>query len=138
MKKQFFNTANIKVYTSALLVSFFLLTGFNKAQASGKDYMPAEAKITCVASESNLITFNVDYKNNEETPFVLELTDDSGLLLYKQKFTEKTFNKNILLKNMGEMVKVNFSIRSGKKVINQTFNITTETKLVENVLVTKI
>lgn len=138
MKKQFFNTANIKVYTSALLVSFFLLTGFNNAQASGKDYMPAEAKITCVASESNLITFNVDYKNNEETPFVLELTDDSGLLLYKQKFTEKTFNKNILLKNMGEMVKVNFSIRSGKKVINQTFNITTETKLVENVLVTKI
>ena len=138
MKKQFFNTANIKVYTSALLVSFFLLTGFNHAQASGKYYMPAEAKITCVASESNLITFNVDYKNNEETPFVLELTDDSGLLLYKQKFTEKTFNKNILLKNMGEMVKVNFSIRSGKKVINQTFNITTETKLVENVLVTKI
>ena len=39
---------------------------------------------------------------------------------------------------MGEMVKVNFSIRSGKKVINQTFNITTETKLVENVVVTKI
>ena len=138
MKKQFFNTANIKVYTSALLVSFFLLTGFNQAQASGNDYMPAEAKITWVASESNLITFNVDYKNNEETPFVLELTDDSGLLLYKQKFTEKTFNKNIYLKNMGEMVKVNFRIRSGKKVINQTFNITTETKLVENVLVTKI
>ena len=62
MKKQFFNTANIKVYTSALLVSFFLLTAFNQAQASGKDYMPAEAKITWVASESNLITFNIDYK----------------------------------------------------------------------------
>ena len=36
------------------------------------------------------------------------------------------------------MVKVNFSIRSGKKVINQTFNIATETKMVEDVVVTKL
>ena len=36
------------------------------------------------------------------------------------------------------MVKVNFSIRSGKKVINQTFNIATKTKMVEDVVVTKL
>lgn len=138
MKKQFINTANIKVYTSALLVSFLLLTGFNQANASGKDYKPLDAKITYVGSQSDLLTFNIDYKNVEETPFVLELTDDAGQVLFQKKFTDKTFNKNIFLKNLGDMTKVSFSIIAGKKVINQTFNIATETKMVEDVVVTKL
>ena len=138
MKKQFINTANIKVHSCALLGSFLLLTGFNPANASGKDYKPLDAKITYVGSQSNLLTFNIDYNNVEETPFVLELTDDNGQILFQKKFTDKSFNKNILLKNIGEMVTVNFSIIAGKKVINQLFTIATEAKLVEDVVVTKL
>lgn len=138
MKKQFINTANIKVYTSAFLVSFLLLTGFNPANASGKDYKLLDAKISYVGSQSNLLTFNIDYNNVEETPFVLELTDDNGQILFQKKFTDKSFNKNIVIKNIGETVKVNFSIIAAKKVMNQLFNITTETKLVEDVVVTKL
>lgn len=138
MKKQSINTVNFKVCTSALLVSFLLLTGVNPANASGKDYKPLDAKITYVGSQSNLLTFNIDYNNVEETPFVLELTDDNGQILFQKKFTDKTFNKNIFVKNMGETAKINFSIIAGKKVINQKFNITTEAKLVEDVVVTKL
>ena len=138
MKKQFINTANIKVYTSALLVSFLLLTGFNQANASGKEYKPLNAKITYVGSESDLLTFNIDYANVEETPFTIELTDDDGRLLFQKKFTGKSFNKNILVKNIGERANVNFSIIAGKKVINQLFTIVTKTKLVEDVVVTRL
>ena len=138
MKKHILNIANIKVYTSALLVSFFLLTGFNRANATDTAYKPSEAKITYVGSQSNLLTFNIDYANVEETPFTLELTDDDGKLLFQKQYTAKSFNKNLLLKNMGEMVKINFTIKSGKNVINQLFTIDTHSKLVENVVVTKL
>ena len=115
-----------------------MLTGFNRANATDTAYKPSEAKITYVGSQSNLLTFNIDYANVEETPFTLELTDDDGKLLFQKQYTAKSFNKNLLLKNMGEMVKINFTIKSGKKVINQMFSIDTHSKLVENVVVTKL
>lgn len=137
MKKQFFKTANIKVYTSALMVSFLLLTGF-QSQAAGNDFNQSDAKITYVGTESNLLAFNIDFKNVEESPFIVELTDDFGHLLFKKKYTGKMFNKNIFLKNIGDLSRVNFTIKAGKKVVNQTFNIATQVKMVEDVVVTKL
>ena len=72
MKKHFLNTANIKVYASASLVSFFFLTGFNQANATSTDYKPLEAKITYVGAQNSLLTFNIDYANVEETPFTFD------------------------------------------------------------------
>ncbi len=138
MKKQYFSTTNIKVYTTALATAFILTTGFTPAVASENSANTDKAKITFVGSEKNILTFNIDFKNEEELPFVLALTDEMGQVLYQKKFTGKTFNKNILLKSMDESSMVNFTIKTPNKTITQKFDIGTETKWIEEVVVTKL
>lgn len=138
MKKQFFKTTAIKVYSTALITSMLALSAFTPAHATEKTENASAAQITYVGSSNSLMTFNVNYNNLAEENFVLELTDDMGHVLFEKKFNDKTFNKNIVLKNVGDKVKVNFAIRAGKNTINQKFDIDSQTRLVEEVIVTKI
>lgn len=138
MKKQFFKTTSIKVYTTALATSLILLTGFSAARAADKIATNSNAQISYVGAENNLLAFNINFKNEEELSFTIKLTDELGQVWYKKSFTDKNLDKNIFIKNIGDITKLNFTIISAKNSLNQSFEINTQTTVVEEVIVTKI
>lgn len=138
MKKQFFKTTAIKFYSAALISSLLTLSSFTPANASDKSEKASPAQVTYVGAENNLLTFNVNYDNVAEENFVLELIDDQGQLLYQKKYNDKSFSKKILLRNLGETTKISFIIRVGKDTISQKFDIASQVKTVEEVIVTKL
>jgi hypothetical protein len=137
MKKQFFRTTAIKFYSTALITSMLVL-GTLTSNAADKAETSSAAQITYIGSTNNLMGFNVNYENVAQENFTLELVDGQGRVLYTKKYSDKSFNKNIYLKNEGENVKVNFVIKAGKNTINQKFDIDSKVKVVEEVVVTKL
>jgi hypothetical protein len=137
MKKQFFKTTAIKAYSTALLTSALLLTGFNPAQATAKQTNSGKAEVSYVGSTNNLVTFNVNYDNTSEENFVLELTNDQGEVLFLQKFNDKTFNKNFLIRHEGDKCRIYFTIRAGKNTTTQKFELNPQPKQIQEIVVTK-
>ena len=97
-----------------------------------------KAQIVYVGSVNSLMTFNVNYNNIEEEKLVLELTDDSGEILYRNTYVGKNFNKNIYLKNLGDKCVVKFSLKTSKQTTNQQFEIEPQTKVFQETVVTKL
>lgn len=137
MKKQFFKTTAIKFYSTALITSMLVLGTLN-SNAADKAETSSAAQVTYIGSSNNLIGFNVNYDNVAQENFTLELVDGQGRVLYTKKYNDKSFNKNIYLKNEGENIKVKFVIKAGKNTINQKFDIDSKVTMVEEVVVTKL
>ncbi len=115
-----------------------LFSNINHASGAIKNDSSQAATITYAGVSNSLMTFNVSYSNPDAEVFAIELTDDQGRILYQKKFDEKNFNKNILLKNMGEKVRVNFTVRAGKNSTKERFDIEPRVKVIEEFVVTKL
>lgn len=139
MKKKLYVARPNKFYSAALLTSMLFFSGImDVAAAATGTEVENKAQIVYVGSANSLVTFNVNFSNIENEKFVLELTDDHGEVLYRNTFTGKDFNKNIYLKNLGDKCKVKFTLKAGKQTINQQFEIDSQTRLIEETVVTKI
>jgi hypothetical protein len=138
MKKELYIARPAKFYSTALLTSMLFFCGIIDVAASTGTEAENKAQIVYVGSTNSLMTFNVNFNNIEDEKFVLELSDDHGEVLYRNTFTGKDFNKNIYLKNLGDKCKVKFTIKAGKQTINQQFEIDSQTRLIQETVVTKI
>ena len=139
MKKELFIARPSGLYSTALLTSMLVFCGIVDARANtGTGDNLNVARIHYVGSTNSLLTFNVSYHNDAAEKLVLEITDDQGDVLYKDAFTATAFDKNIYLKNLGDKCRVHFSLKAGKQTITQTFDIFSQTKLIQENVVSKI
>ena len=140
MKKELFIARPSRLYSTALLTSLLVFGGI--VDARKHEAMTGEnlngACIHYVGSTNSLLTFNVYYHNAAAEKLVLEITDDNGEVLYKDSFTDAVFNKNIYLRNLGDNCNVCFILNAGKQTLTQTFEIFSQTKLIQENVVTKI
>ena len=137
MKQQFLKKSAIKFFVTAAITSALALGTINPAAASGETDN-AKAAISYKGNSKDLLTFNIQYNNPTGEVFILELTDDQDRILYSNKFNDKVFDKNIMLKNLGEKVRVNFVVKAGKNTVNQKFDIEPKVRMVEELIVTQL
>lgn len=138
MKKKFLTVGSAKRMSAAILTSIVILSASATVNAADRSESNAKSAISFVSSESNLMKFNVNYTNTNNGNVVVELTDENGDLLYYREFADKIVNKTIFLKNVGGKCQVKFSVKAGKEIITERFDIEPLTTMVNETVVTKI
>ncbi len=81
------------------------------------------------------IIFNVKYENATASPFILIIKNENGEVIYQQQYTDKSFDKKVLLTKESGDAHLTFVIKSASGSLKQSFDITTSTKTVEEVVV---
>ena len=100
---------------------------------------PVEDEVTVkyLGTDEQSLIFNVKYANADASKFFVIIRDADGTTLYQNSFTDISFEKRFSLPKI-ESSKLVFIIIDKKSNYNKTFVITTKTRLVEDVLVTRI
>jgi len=108
------------------------------ATAHTVDPVEETAAVKYIGSEAHTMLFNVKYNNATASKFFVTIKDQDGITLFQSSFTDVVFNKKFSLPKAGDAGKITFIISDKKNNINQSFEISTETRVVEDVLVKKV
>ena len=138
MKKNSFKIFVRKI-AGAILISAFVSAGVGAAE------MPANiafhetiATVKYLGIDNESYVFNVAYNNESGEKFLLRITDADGNTLFAGTYTDKKFDKRFKVMKEESDGKLKFVIRNLKDNSVQTFEVTTTSKVVEDVVVRKI
>jgi len=137
MNKQTFKLAVKKVILMSGFVCALTFAAFNTTQANSHTASSAKSAFHYVGTDENKIVFNVKFENPTESKFDLVITNDNGDVVYKQTYSDKSFDKKIVLLKEGD-AHLTFAIRGKDVNYKESFDISTTTKVVEDVVVTKL
>jgi hypothetical protein len=140
MKKQFMSTFSNVVRKTMLSLGFasFLTLSFVPSVANAQD-KPAGVAITYVGTVDNQPIFQIEFENKNEDVFNISIKDDAGNVLYGEKFKDKKFSKKFKYQDAGiDDVKLTFTLTSEKEKQSQSFEINTNTRVIQDVVVTRL
>ena len=137
MNKQTFKLAVKKVILMSGFVCALSLATYHTTQANSHTFASTKSAFHYVGTEENKIVFNVKFENPAESKFDLVITNENGDVVYKQSYSEKNFDKKIVLLKEGD-AHLTFAIKSKDVNYKESFDISTTTKVVEDVVVTKL
>ena len=99
--------------------------------------LPSKAVVTYVATGSESLFFDVKVNNEEGERFTIVVKDDKGSTMYRGSYNNRNFKKRFVLPKT-DTNKLTFQIRSESGSKSETFEINTKTRVVEEVVVTKV
>jgi len=143
MKKQSF--VSIAKRSTVILGSLFLVAAApnnckanNHTPVSIVDSLSSTAEVVYAGYQDGMLAFKVNYKNLTGEKFILKVKDSNGDLIYIQDFTEKDFHKTFLLAR--DIDTEHFTFIIGKKGAEtaQSFRVGFSTKVLENVVVSRL
>ena len=137
MKTQ--TAANLRRSFASLLAAGLLTAGsFSTAQAQEKT-KTADADIKYAGTINNKLVFGVEYSNDNEQPFFVEVKDAEGYVFYSSRFKDKKFHKFFAI-DKSELSKGSLVIQVDTKAGSQkqVFDINTTSRLVEDVNVSVV
>ena len=108
---------------------------FSGMAASTKKEKDAASVVQYVGTTDKGIVFNVKYDNNDAAKFDLIIKNEYGDVVYQQQYSDKNFEKKVLLTKEPGDARLTFIIKSASANIKQSFDITTSTRTVEDVVV---
>jgi hypothetical protein len=85
---------------------------------------------------NNQLSFTVNYSNATGSTFHLSILDQEGEVLYKNYFDNKNFSRTFKLPK-SELSKVTFVIEDKKNAVTEKFTVNINTKVTEEVIVSK-
>ena len=94
------------------------------------------ATVSCLKMEEGQVYFNVKFENAGGGRFDILVNDVNGDNLYHAAFTGKNFNR--VFRAPVENGKLVIIIRDGKDKISHKFELSTESKMVQQILVKKM
>jgi len=109
------------------------------ATAGIKSVDPADeaASVKYIGSQNQTLFFNVKYNNVNASKFFVTIKDADGATLFQSAYTDNTFDKKFSLPKT-DSGKVIFTISDKKNNYTESFEITTETRVVEDVVIKKV
>lgn len=138
MKKQSFTSS---LYTKTF---FLLLTAASLgslpagAQTSlEKTGIENPAVVKYLGTAHNRSVFQVQLDNESGERFVVSIKDAEGNLLFQETYRDKKFDKKFLVETADAEPKLLFMIRNNKS-IDQVFSVNRETRVIEDIVVTKL
>ena len=136
MKKQVLKFR--KAMLVAALVSAVSLTAIGApatASRNGKNDKTTQNNIQYVGTTDAGIVFNVKYDNADSAKFDLIIKNQYGDVVYQQAYDDLNFDKKVVLVKEPGDAHLTFIIRTANNDYKQSFDITTTTRTVEDVVV---
>jgi hypothetical protein len=96
----------------------------------------ANATVSCLKLEEGQVYFNVKFENADGGRFDILVNDVTGDNLYHASFSGKNFNR--VFRAPVENGKLVIIIRDGKDKISHKFELSTESKMVQQILVKRM
>ena len=129
VRKSIFNVG----FTSLLLIG---ISSVASAQEAPQATTPA---IAYIGSLDGQPVFKVELDNKNSAVSYLTIKDELGDVLYSEKIRNKHFSKKFKFENSDrENLKLTFQLESAKGTVTQEFKVNTSTKVLSDVVVTKL
>jgi hypothetical protein len=142
MKRTFINIASKKVLAAVLLSGAVLFVTPNAVKATPTNIeiisSTNQASIQFAGSSDNALVFDVKVANANGDKFTITVADNDNNVLFTQSFSEKNFDKKFKLIKSDEISRYNFKITSTNKDLEQAFSVNASTKVVDDVVITKL
>jgi hypothetical protein len=97
----------------------------------------AKAAVTYVATGDDSLLFDVKVNNEAGEKFTILVKDDKSSIIYRGNYYDKNFRKRFILPKT-DSNKLTFLIRSESGSQSETFEINTNTRLIEEVSVRRV
>jgi hypothetical protein len=138
MKKNSFKIF-AKRTAGAVLISAFIFANAGAVEMPVKTaFHENAATVKYLGADNESYIFNVAYNNESGEKFLLRITDAEENTLFTGTYTDKKFDKRFKLLKEGSDGKLKFIIRDLKDNSVQTFEVTTTSQVVEDVVVKKV
>jgi hypothetical protein len=130
-----------KFFKAAAFVIVITMATAAKAQltpvSSTISEVPIKAAVTYVATGNESLFFDVKVNNAEGEKFTIVVKDDNSTTLFRGTYYDKNFKKRFVLPKT-DSNKLTFQIRSESDSKSEIFEVNTKTRVVEEVVVTKV
>ncbi len=97
-----------------------------------------QASVQYIGTVDNALIFSVRLDNINGDKFTLVIRDENGHELYSREYNDKNFSRKIKLVKSDDVSRYSFVIKSVNKELEQTYAVSTETKIIDEVVVTKL
>jgi hypothetical protein len=134
-----FNVLRSGIYSAILLVILFVSLVPQVATAQGGfNETPTPATIKYIGFLEEKLLFNVNIENKEAERCWISIVDEHGEVFFKQEFKDAKYTKTFgISKEEIEGKNLVFVLVKGKSRHEHVFNVTTNTRVVEDVVVAK-
>lgn len=137
MKTIMLNAFSLVKKTAFILLAVTVTLTSASAKVSDSTYEDDEnATVSCLKMEEGQVYFNVKFENADGGRFDILVNDVTGDNLYRATFTGKNFNK--VFRAPVENGKLVIIIRDSKEKTSHKFELSTESKLVQQILVKRM
>lgn len=120
----------------AIAVTAITFSATAKA-ATGVDPFEKNATVKYLGEEEKTLVFNVKYDNVNAAKFLVTIKDQDGATIFQNAFTDTKFDKKFVLPK-AETGKIVFIISDKKNNYTESFEVSTETRVIEDVVVKKL
>ncbi len=143
MKKTFVKSVSRKFIPVLAITTLLLACTPVQSMANNKKTIEIiSSGNTCAVqfsgSTDEALFFDVKANNPKGDKFTLIIQNDDGDVLFTKDYNDKDFSKRIKLLRDENSSRYNFSIRSANKDLETNFAISTVTRVVDDVIVTKL
>lgn len=137
MKTIMHNAFSYVKKTAVIMLAVMVTITAASAKVSDTTYEDGEnASVSCLKLEEGQVYFNVKFENADGGRFDILVNDVTGDNLYHASFSGKSFNR--VFRAPVENGKLVIVIRDGKDKISHKFELSTESKMVQQILVKRM
>jgi hypothetical protein len=137
MKTIMLNAFSLVKKTAFILLAVTVTLTSASAKIIDTTYEDDEnASVSCLKMEEGQVYFNVKFENADGGRFDILVNDVTGDNLYRATFTGKNFNK--VFRAPVENGKLVIIIRDSKEKTSHRFELSTESKMVQQILVKRM
>ena len=141
MKTQLMRIINTKAFSKFIKASAFSLvllsaTSIHAQAIETSEKLPTNAVVTYLGKNDDMMLVQVQFDNTTGEKFNITVKDADGSTLYTQVFNDKKFDKNFRVP-LVENDKITFVIRNISDKTSETFEVNSNTRTIEDVVVVK-
>lgn len=137
MKVQLINRVG-KVSVIMLMVSLLVSGLPMMSRASEGDTSSVKPVIQYLGSQNDKLLFEVRLSNEKGEKFDVLVKETNGEVLFVQRYNEKNYNQKFQLPQPEGSNKITFIVRTQQKEYTESFQLASETKVINDVVVTRL
>ena len=136
MKTIMLNAFSLGKKTAILLLVVIATLTSATAKVTDSTYEDGDASVSCLKMEEGQVYFKVNFENADGGRFDILVNDVNGDNLYRATFTGQHFNK--VFRAPVENGKLVIIIRDSKDKTDHKFELSTESRMVQQILVKRM
>ena len=144
MRKHLMRVVNANLgrfFKAAAVVIIITVSTGAKAQvttvAATYSEVPSKAAVTYVETSSDSLFFDVKVNNEAGEKFTILVKDDKSTTIYRGSYSDKNFKRRFVLPKT-DATKLTFLIKSESGLQSETFEVNTNTRVIDEVSVTRV